>query len=73
MLTSATFVVVLLGLPTTGEPLLAAALALAFTVLATAGFARVRGRGGRPASGTSPCVVLGFAAFVASGAGAGRS
>jgi signal transduction histidine kinase len=74
VLTGATFVVVLLGLPTTGEPLLAAALALAFTVLATAGFAAVRRRG-RVAAYTyvAAALVLAYAVFAATNAGAGAT
>ena len=74
VLTSATFVVVLLGLPTSGEPVLAAALGLAFTVLATVGFAAVRRRGRvAGAAYVAVALVLGFAVFVATNAGAGAT
>jgi len=72
VLTCATFAVVLLGLPTTGSPLLAAALGLAYTVLATAGFAAVRRRG--RAVGAVYIVVslvLAYAVVAATNAGAG--
>jgi signal transduction histidine kinase len=74
VLTSATFVVVLLGLPTTGEPVLAAALGLAFTVLATVGFAAVRRRGRvAGAAYVAVALVLGYAVFAATNAGAGAT
>jgi len=74
VLTVATFVVVLLGLPTAGEPVLAAALALAFTALTTAGFAAVQHRGRTAAIGyVAVALVLGYAVFATTNAGVGAT
>lgn len=74
VLTAATFVVVLIGLPSTGYPVLAAVLALAFTVLATVGFAAVRGRG-RPAAVAYvvAALVLAYAVVAVTNAGTGAT